>query len=103
VQKDTVLIEETDGRQTAMGCVSSTDDQSANDRSKQIEKQLRVDGEKAAREVKLLLLGGRMLLLHPYYHHPDCLPNIIAMATSLELVLFINILQDDILICIFIE
>lgn len=40
-----------------MGCASSTDDKSATDRSKQIEKLLRADGEKASREVKLLLLG----------------------------------------------
>jgi len=40
-----------------MGCAASTDDKSAADRSKQIEKQLRADGEKASREVKLLLLG----------------------------------------------
>ena len=41
-----------------MGCVSSQDgDKVAMERSKQIDKSLRADGEKAAREVKLLLLG----------------------------------------------
>ena len=40
-----------------MGCTASAEDKSASDRSKQIEKELRADGEKAAREVKLLLLG----------------------------------------------
>ena len=40
-----------------MGCAFSGDDKSASDRSKQIEKQLRADGERAAKEVKLLLLG----------------------------------------------
>jgi len=40
-----------------MGCAASADDKSASDRSKQIEKELRADGERAAREVKLLLLG----------------------------------------------
>jgi guanine nucleotide-binding protein G(i) subunit alpha len=40
-----------------MGCAVSSDDKAAQERSKQIEKQLRADGEKAAREVKLLLLG----------------------------------------------
>jgi len=40
-----------------MGCASSSENKSASDRSKQIEKELRADGERAAREVKLLLLG----------------------------------------------
>lgn len=40
-----------------MGCAVSTDDKAAQERSKQIDKTLRADGEKAAREVKLLLLG----------------------------------------------
>lgn len=40
-----------------MGCAISADDKAAAERSKQIERQLRQDGEKAAREVKLLLLG----------------------------------------------
>jgi hypothetical protein len=40
-----------------MGCVSSSDDKAAMERSKAIDKNLRADGEKAAREVKLLLLG----------------------------------------------
>ncbi|XP_059150469.1 guanine nucleotide-binding protein G(i) subunit alpha isoform X2 [Physella acuta] len=41
-----------------MGCVSSQEDKAAVERSKQIDKSLRMDGEKAAREVKLLLLGA---------------------------------------------
>lgn len=40
-----------------MGCAVSSDDKAAQERSKQIDKTLRADGEKAAREVKLLLLG----------------------------------------------
>uniref|UniRef100_A0A5S6R143 Guanine nucleotide-binding protein G(I) subunit alpha n=1 Tax=Trichuris muris TaxID=70415 RepID=A0A5S6R143_TRIMR len=40
-----------------MGCASSTD-RSAYIRSKQIDDQLRADGERASREVKLLLLGA---------------------------------------------
>ncbi|XP_062856121.1 guanine nucleotide binding protein (G protein), alpha inhibiting activity polypeptide a [Trichomycterus rosablanca] len=40
-----------------MGCIQSGD-KSANDKSRQIDKNLRNDGEKAAREVKLLLLGS---------------------------------------------
>jgi guanine nucleotide-binding protein G(i) subunit alpha len=40
-----------------MGCAVSSDDKAAVERSKQIDKTLRADGEKAAREVKLLLLG----------------------------------------------
>jgi len=40
-----------------MGCIISTSERRAADRSKEIERQLRVDGEKSQREVKLLLLG----------------------------------------------
>lgn len=39
-----------------MGCAASGD-KAANDRSRQIDKNLRDEGERAAREVKLLLLG----------------------------------------------
>ena len=42
-----------------MGCAISAEDKIAAERSKQIDKQLRVEGEKASREVKLLLLGRR--------------------------------------------
>ena len=44
-----------------MGCTASTlegNDKNAIERSKQLDRQLKVDGEKAAREVKLLLLGA---------------------------------------------
>lgn len=41
----------------AMGCTVSAEDKAAAERSKMIDKNLREDGEKAAREVKLLLLG----------------------------------------------
>uniref|UniRef100_A0A8C1ZES1 Guanine nucleotide binding protein (G protein), alpha inhibiting activity polypeptide a n=1 Tax=Cyprinus carpio TaxID=7962 RepID=A0A8C1ZES1_CYPCA len=41
-----------------MGCTLSSDDKSAQERSKMIDKNLRDDGEKASREVKLLLLGA---------------------------------------------
>ncbi|XP_074646783.1 guanine nucleotide-binding protein G(i) subunit alpha [Tubulanus polymorphus] len=41
-----------------MGCAVSSEDRIAIERSKQIDKTLREDGEKAAREVKLLLLGA---------------------------------------------
>ena len=41
-----------------MGCaVSTAADKEAAERSKKIDKDLRADGERAAREVKLLLLG----------------------------------------------
>ncbi|CDQ80536.1 unnamed protein product [Oncorhynchus mykiss] len=40
-----------------MGCTLSTDDKAAVERSKMIDRNLRDDGEKAAREVKLLLLA----------------------------------------------
>ena len=41
-----------------MGCLFSHIDKEAAKRSKVIDKNLKVDGEKSAREVKLLLLGG---------------------------------------------
>uniref|UniRef100_A0A8C6U0V6 Guanine nucleotide binding protein (G protein), alpha inhibiting activity polypeptide 2a n=1 Tax=Neogobius melanostomus TaxID=47308 RepID=A0A8C6U0V6_9GOBI len=41
-----------------MGCTVSQEDKAASERSKMIDKNLREDGEKAAREVKLLLLGA---------------------------------------------
>jgi len=41
-----------------MGCaVSTTIEKEAEERSKKIDRDLRADGERAAREVKLLLLG----------------------------------------------
>ena len=40
-----------------MGCGLSADEAAAASRSKEIDQMLRRDGEKAAREVKLLLLG----------------------------------------------
>jgi hypothetical protein len=43
-----------------MGCIVSASERRAQDRSKEIERQLRADGEKASREVKLLLLGKRV-------------------------------------------
>lgn len=45
-----------------MGCaVSSAADKEAVERSKKIDKDLRADGERQAREVKLLLLGKLIL------------------------------------------
>ncbi|XP_062259536.1 guanine nucleotide-binding protein G(i) subunit alpha-2 [Platichthys flesus] len=41
-----------------MGCTVSAEDKAAAERSKMIDKNLREDGEKASREVKLLLLGA---------------------------------------------
>ena len=46
-----------------MGCAFSNDDKTANERSKQIDRTLRTDGEKSAKEVKLLLLGKNLFLL----------------------------------------
>lgn len=40
-----------------MGCTLSAEDKAAVERSKMIDRNLREDGEKASREVKLLLLG----------------------------------------------
>uniref|UniRef100_A0A452QRB0 G protein subunit alpha i3 n=1 Tax=Ursus americanus TaxID=9643 RepID=A0A452QRB0_URSAM len=41
-----------------MGCTLSAEDKAAVERSKMIDRNLREDGEKAAKEVKLLLLGA---------------------------------------------
>jgi len=50
-----------------MGCIISTSERRAADRSREIERQLRADGEKTQREVKLLLLGWLLLTkLSPY-------------------------------------
>ena len=40
-----------------MGCAVSSIEKEAAERSKKIDQELRRDGEKASREVKLLLLG----------------------------------------------
>lgn len=45
-----------------MGCTVSQEDKAAAERSKIIDKSLREDGEKAAKEVKLLLLGKQTFL-----------------------------------------
>lgn len=72
-----------------MGCTLSTDDKAAQERSKMIDRNLRDDGEKAAREVKLLLLGERKMdgrrdwvsvcllerRLYYYHLHPQCAAN----------------------------
>lgn len=47
-----------------MGCTVSAEDKAAAERSKMIDKNLREDGEKAAREVKLLLLGKSSTRFH---------------------------------------
>lgn len=54
-----LLIRKSDWKK--MGCTLSTDDKAAQERSKMIDRNLRDDGEKAAREVKLLLLGKRKM------------------------------------------
>ena len=47
-----------------MGCaVSTTTDKEATERSKKIDRDLRADGERASREVKLLLLGECWLFI----------------------------------------
>ena len=46
-----------------MGCSVSTLEKEAAERSKKIDQELRRDGEKASREVKLLLLGEEKKLI----------------------------------------
>ena len=49
----------------AMGCaMSNAADRVAAERSKKIDKDLRLAGERAAREVKLLLLGNIMAFVY---------------------------------------
>jgi len=47
-----------------MGCIISTSERRAADRSREIERQLRADGEKTQREVKLLLLGRLLFTVY---------------------------------------
>lgn len=55
--KRCLLIKTANGFQVKMGCTLSAEDKAAIERSKIIDRNLREDGEKASREVKLLLLG----------------------------------------------
>lgn len=51
-----------------MGCaISTSGEKEAVERSKKIDKDLRADGERAAREVKLLLLGKYVCVLSVLY------------------------------------
>lgn len=62
-----------------MGCTVSAEDKAAAERSKMIDKNLREDGEKAAREVKLLLLG-EVSFPNP---HPTRPPSLSARSSGL--------------------
>ena len=44
-----------------MGCAMSAEERASRARSKQIEKNLKEDGIQAAKDIKLLLLGGFQL------------------------------------------
>lgn len=56
-----------------MGCaVSASRDKEAIERSKNIDKALRADGERAASEVKLLLLGMLTLQTIFFLSHKNC-------------------------------
>jgi hypothetical protein len=54
-----------------MGCGLSADEAAAASRSKEIDQMLRKDGEKSAREVKLLLLGKPPLQLKSLPWHDN--------------------------------
>ena len=47
-----------------MGCAVSSIEKEAAERSKKIDQELRRDGEKASREVKLLLLGNKTMVIY---------------------------------------
>lgn len=49
-----------------MGCTVSHEDKAAREHSRDIDRSLREDGEKAAKEVKLLLLGESYTHSHPH-------------------------------------
>lgn len=68
----------------AMGCTVSAEDKAAAERSKMIDKNLREDGEKAAREVKLLLLGRLQLVGAPQLILRNLLPRIRNVSAVLE-------------------
>ena len=51
-----------------MGCAVSSIEKEAAERSKKIDQELRRDGEKASREVKLLLLGNIAVEFDPGVH-----------------------------------
>uniref|UniRef100_A0AAY4AYP9 Guanine nucleotide-binding protein G(i) subunit alpha-1 n=1 Tax=Denticeps clupeoides TaxID=299321 RepID=A0AAY4AYP9_9TELE len=55
-----------------MGCTLSSEDKVAQERSKMIDRNLRDDGEKAAREVKLLLLGKTRIIHEAGYSEEEC-------------------------------
>lgn len=56
-----------------MGCaVSTARDKEATERSKNIDRALRADGEKAASEVKLLLLGASFSCFLGFLGNLDC-------------------------------
>lgn len=52
-----IQLAQTFRTQFRMGCTLTAQDKVAQDRSKMIDRNLRDDGEKSSREVKLLLLG----------------------------------------------
>ena len=47
-----------------MGCAMSAEERASRARSKQIEKNLKEDGIQAAKDIKLLLLGGFQMKDH---------------------------------------
>ena len=49
-----------------MGCIVSTDDKAATERSKEIDDRLKSDGVSVAKQVKLLLLGNEQNLVNLY-------------------------------------
>ncbi|XP_001641755.2 guanine nucleotide-binding protein G(i) subunit alpha [Nematostella vectensis] len=84
-----------------MGCTLSAEDKAAAERSKMIDKNLRADGERAAREVKLLLLGAgesgkstivkQMKIIHEHgYSKEEC--------TQYKQVVYSNTIQSMIAI-----
>lgn len=76
-----------------MGCTVSAEDKAAAERSKMIDKNLREDGEKAAREVKLLLLGrSRLTVPNNVNNHREAAHTHTHIHTSLTRCCFVKIM-----------
>lgn len=75
------------GEGAGMGCaVSTTGEKEAAERSKKIDKDLRADGERAASEVKLLLLGKCP---------PHWLPTVVPRLTNFARARSIGVSEDE--------
>lgn len=87
-----------------MGCTVSQEDKAAAERSKMIDRNLREDGEKAAKEVKLLLLGewritdnGQRLVAVKYYIYNHFITSV-SVSVIQELILNVFEMEREIIL-----